>query len=381
METNTVREVSVTSPLLTPRGAYRDRARAATARQRMSDARSFARLSRGNLTRRLARVDPVEVLDAMADRERMADARRLWHALGGPGSTSARLFTDPDHQTKARKAKAPQYVLHLAPHRVATETVRGEAWRLWWLGERREAWRSLGAAPWRRMADLIEHDADGPMWETLAPFTACPWSTPSCRAACLFTAGYGAMPTALRGRVARTLFAFVDPVGFLALITRELQLIAKRHPRGRRPLVRFNGTSDITLETVPALLWAMDSVAQRVTFRDYSKAPIGHREPMIAAQLGSRYRVALSAWTDSPTLSTPAQIVDAWRSGASVSVVVDDYAPLAEFGAVVDATLTDEWLIPNAPRIGALEPLGDASPSDLVSGAALADALRAIGAE
>lgn len=72
-----------------------------------------------------------------------------------------------------------------------------------------------------------------------------------CKAACLYTAGRGAMSSVQAARLNRTHFFFEDRAGFMALLASDIERLVRRAAKlGMTPLVRLNGTSDIRWETI-----------------------------------------------------------------------------------------------------------------------------------
>jgi hypothetical protein len=90
----------------------------------------------------------------------------------------------------------------------------------------------------------------------LAPHTQsglgniCPWASSGCAAACLYTAGRGAMSNVKQARIRKTKLFLTDRLGFLRLLRFDLNLLkAEAELRGLTPCVRLNGTSDIPWES------------------------------------------------------------------------------------------------------------------------------------
>ncbi len=243
----------------------------------------------------------------------LSDARRLWSECGGPSSPGSKLLTDPNHSTKAKKSKRWEYLLYLAPHRVA--------------GVR----------------------------------SVCPWSSPGCRGVCLYYSGHGYHKSVQAGRIAKTHFATLHPAHFLALLVHEFGLLARRSQRygfrhDQRPYIRLNGTSDIIIENVPVLAQAINSYYSHIEFADYTKANIDQRpNPGL-----DNYRLVRSVWADKPIEDLESAI----RSGAPVALCVDDKEPLLSLPGVVDADKTDEWIFNDSARVGLLSPKFPATAAD-----------------
>jgi hypothetical protein len=74
----------------------------------------------------------------------------------------------------------------------------------------------------------------------------CPWKTPGCSKACLFTAGRGRMKNVMMGRINKTLRYFNDRAGFLEQLQKDIDSAVRLAEKmGKRPCFRLNGTSDL----------------------------------------------------------------------------------------------------------------------------------------
>lgn len=98
-----------------------------------------------------------------------------------------------------------------------------------------------------------------------------------CKAACLYTAGRGAMSSVQVARIKRAKAFFENREAFMAVIVKDIQRLVKSAAKKKMiPLVRLNGTSDIRWESVPV---THNGVAYRnvmelfpnVQFYDYTK--------------------------------------------------------------------------------------------------------------
>lgn len=109
-----------------------------------------------------------------------------------------------------------------------------------------------------------------------APFNlsgrqVCPRASAGCAAACLNTAGRGAMARTQEARVRRTRRYFEDRPKFVADLSRELEKLERRADRlGLSLAVRLNGTSDIPWERKAPELFRSFS---HLPFYDYTKVP------------------------------------------------------------------------------------------------------------
>jgi hypothetical protein len=115
----------------------------------------------------------------------------------------------------------------------------------------------------------------------LAPLTIggfgnlCPFASAGCAAACLNTAGRGAMSNVQRGRIAKTALFFKANRTFLENLVLDIRALVKKSAKqGLSPVVRLNGTSDIAWERLK--LHSGKSIFQEfpeVIFYDYTKNP------------------------------------------------------------------------------------------------------------
>jgi hypothetical protein len=100
-------------------------------------------------------------------------------------------------------------------------------------------------------------------------YQTCPNASPGCKAACLFTAGHGAMSTVMRARIAKTRFFFQERGTFLSQLLDELESHRRRASKAGKILaVRLNVVSDIAWEKLaPEVIVRFPDVQ----FYDYTK--------------------------------------------------------------------------------------------------------------
>lgn len=175
-----------------------------------------------SLTRHLEAMGPIDPA-AMDVKEARARLRRYYVEREGYSALPA-LLTPPSAQPKLRKSVKSAYGLTLAP-------------------------------------------ADMSGWES------CLWRTPACTAACvLATGGRSVMAPIRRARSAKTRALGAEPQAFVTLLAHEIDAAVRRH--GAIDL-RLNVASDLRWERIaPAIL---DRPGVRAY--DYTKAPVGQREP------------------------------------------------------------------------------------------------------
>ena len=259
--------------------------------------------SRGSKEKLSARLYALTIEEVEA--ASVSEFRKVWERCGGPSSSSARLLTAPTHNAKAMKSKRPEYILHLAPHRVAG------------------------------VGSLCEH------------------STKGCRELCLFYSGRAAQFKAVNdGRLAKTLAAFVDPAGFVKMLVSEMALLGKKDKGSGalRPFVRLNGTADLDWSRVEPVARAIYSAYSRRDFyaAEYTKTPVDLRASF------RWYPLARSIWVDVPDAVNLA--AGYLRAGEKVAIICNSWRPVHNLDrpGVVDASASDEWLLDPAARLGLL---------------------------
>ena len=94
---------------------------------------------------------------------------------------------------------------------------------------------------------------------TLSGHNTCPKATPGCASACLNTAGRGGMfkkgentNNIQKARIRKTQLFFNNRDEFMSLLVKDILLAIKQSKRlGLTPVIRLNGTSDISFEKYP----------------------------------------------------------------------------------------------------------------------------------
>ena len=183
----------------------------------------------------------------------------------------------------------------------------------------------------------------------LAPSTVsgrnvCPFASPACHSACLYSAGRGAFSNVQRSRVAKTQAFFADKTAFLANLDKDVAaLIAKSVRRSMRPAVRLNGTSDIA--------WEKTGIMDRfpsVPFYDYTKNPLRYAQ-FLSGKLPKNYRLVFSR-----SETNESQALEFLSKGGNVSVVFRKSLPKAWKGyRVIDGDKTDlRFLDPRGVVVG-----------------------------
>mgnify|MGYP000536613644 CR=1 FL=1 len=115
--------------------------------------------------------------------------------------------------------------------------------------------------------------------------TLCPYATPGCSAACLYTAGRGRMPKVQEARIRKANWFLEDTQGFLEAIRSDIEK-HETYCKSRQitPVIRLNGTSDV--------LWESYGIPQDypdIQFYDYTKVL-----PRLRRKIPSNYHPTFS---------------------------------------------------------------------------------------
>ncbi len=172
----------------------------------------------------------------------------------------------------------------------------------------------------------------------------CPFASPACHAACLYSAGRGAFSNVQRSRIEKTKAYFANKALFLSTLGDNISaLIAKSTKESMRPAVRLNGTSDIAWERSGL----MDQFPA-VPFYDYTKNPLRFAQ-FLAGKLPKNYRLTFSR-----SETNEAQCLEFLAKGGNVSVVFRKSLPATWNGyPVVNGDETDlRFLDPRGVVVG-----------------------------
>ncbi len=119
--------------------------------------------------------------------------------------------------------------------------------------------------------------------------TLCPHASPSCIAACLYTAGRGAFHSVQRARIRKSKWFEANQASFMQALVLDVSRFQKHaHKRDLIPCVRLNGTSDILFERIALPLCSngdgspikighfsnIMAMFPGLQFYDYTKCPI-----------------------------------------------------------------------------------------------------------
>lgn len=215
-------------------------------------------------------------------------------------------------------------------------------------------------------AKLSKNSAIAANWQTsimyLSPSDSsglanlCPAASPGCRAACLNTAGRGAMNSVQAGRLRKTKLYLQERAEFNRQLVADLECLAKRQGRtGIKQAVRLNGTSDIAWEEhrIYRQGEVYDGVPQafpELLFYDYTKLPA---RVVCANGLPANYHLTFSR----SEVNARAVTLVAAKSEANIAVVFHGTQLPAEWHGrpVIDGTEHDmRFLDPPGVIVGLL---------------------------
>ena len=103
-------------------------------------------------------------------------------------------------------------------------------------------------------------------------FNVCKWASKGCKAACLDTAGRGAMSNVQKARANKTLLFFKDREKFMLELVKEIKsAIKSAEKKGLIPCFRLNLTSDLPWESIKHEGQTVLDMFPEVQFYDYTK--------------------------------------------------------------------------------------------------------------
>lgn len=188
----------------------------------------------------------------------------------------------------------------------------------------------------------------------LSGFNVCKDASSGCAAACLNTAGRGAMSSVQKARVKKTLFFFKDKQNFLAELWVEVAKSIKSAARkGMTPCFRLNLTSDLPWEKIKFNGQNIFEAFPSVTFYDYTKSP-ERMTAFLNGEMPANYHLTFSR-----SESNGALALAFLKSGGNVAMVFRKSLPASYFGhEVVDGDETDLRFLDGTGKIIGLKEKG-----------------------
>ena len=186
----------------------------------------------------------------------------------------------------------------------------------------------------------------------LSGFNVCKDASIGCAAACLNTAGRGAMSSVQRARIEKTRMFFTDKQGFLVDLWSEIRkAIRTASKKAMTPCFRLNLTSDLPWEKIRFNGESVFEAFPQVQFYDYTKNA-ERMTAFLAGEMPSNYHLTFSR------SESNGKVAEAFiRSGGNVAVVFRNTLPKSWSGAaVVDGDETDlRFLDPRGVVVGLVE--------------------------
>ena len=188
----------------------------------------------------------------------------------------------------------------------------------------------------------------------LSGFNVCKDATAGCAAACLNTAGRGAMTSVQRARIKKTLFFFKDKQKFLAELWAEITKSIKSSARtGMTPCVRLNLTSDLPWEKIKFNGQSVMEAFPDVQFYDYCKSP-ERMTKFVNGEMPANYHLTFSRSETNGALA-----LAFLKSGGNVAMVFRKSLPASYFGHdVIDGDETDLRFLDGKGKIIGLKEKG-----------------------
>jgi len=188
----------------------------------------------------------------------------------------------------------------------------------------------------------------------LSGFNVCKDASAGCAAACLNTAGRGAMSSVQRARIAKTRLFFSDKQKFLSDLWAEIKKsISSAARKEMTPCFRLNLTSDLPWEKIKFNGRSVLEAFPNVQFYDYCKSP-ERMTQFINGQMPKNYHLTFSR---SETNGEIALAI--LKSGGNVAMVFRKSLPSSFFGhEVIDGDETDLRFLDGAGKIVGLKEKG-----------------------
>lgn len=172
----------------------------------------------------------------------------------------------------------------------------------------------------------------------LSGFNTCQHASKGCAAACLNTAGRGAMSNVQIARINKTKFFFSDKEKFMLQLEKEIKLAIKRaEKKGMKPCFRFNLTSDLPWETIGGKNNLVEKFPN-VQFYDYTKSE-KRMSDFLSLKLPKNYHLTFSRSEEKKNQKLSLSFL---KSGGNVAAVFRNSLPKTWNGfKVVNGDETD----------------------------------------
>jgi len=184
----------------------------------------------------------------------------------------------------------------------------------------------------------------------------CPNASQACIASCLNTAGLaGVYPTILKARKRKSNEFLADRIGFVDRLKKEIEVYKRRTPKGRKLVVRLNGTSDIDFTR-----YDIFNSFPNTQFYDYTKSP-QRMSKFLCGNLPKNYHLTFSFSGENLI-----ECQNVLRGGGSVATVFSGGLPTHWQGyEVIDGDITDLRFLDKQNVVVGLKAKGKAKNSVL----------------
>lgn len=188
--------------------------------------------------------------------------------------------------------------------------------------------------------------------EKISGYNVCANASAGCAAACLNTAGRGAMSNVQSARINKTLLFFKERQTFLDMLWKEIESSIKSAARkGMTPCFRLNLTSDLPFHKIKNAGETVLDAFKGVQFYDYTPDPQRFTS-YLAGELPSNYHLTFSRKEDNESLCD-----SLFASGGNIAAVFRNQLPKSWKGrTVVDGDEDDlRFLDPKNVVVGLVE--------------------------
>jgi hypothetical protein len=188
----------------------------------------------------------------------------------------------------------------------------------------------------------------------LSGFNVCKDASSGCAAACLNTAGRGAMSNVQRARIAKTRLFFSDRQKFLSDLWVEIKKsISSATRKEMTPCFRLNLTSDLPWEKIKFNGQSVLEAFPNVQFYDYCKSP-ERMVNFVNGEMPKNYHLTFSRSETNGAIA-----LGILRSGGNVAMVFRKSLPSSYYGhEVIDGDETDLRFLDGAGKIIGLKEKG-----------------------
>ena len=188
----------------------------------------------------------------------------------------------------------------------------------------------------------------------LSGFNVCKDQSVGCSAACLNSAGRGAMSSVQKARIAKTRLFFTSKTVFLVMLWDEVaKAIRKANKNKMQPCFRLNLTSDIPWEQIKLNGVSVFDAFPQVQFYDYTKSA-KRMTSFVNGEMPKNYHLTFSR-----SESNGAIALAFLKSGGNVAMVFRKSLPSVYYGhEVIDGDETDLRFLDGSGKIVGLKEKG-----------------------